>query len=448
MERRYDCFIIGTGVVGATLAPLLRKEGWSVGICDERPFGGTCALRGCHPKKILNGAAEVIERSRRMAGRGIAGEPRLDWQALNAFKRSLIDPVPERTEKDLREQGIDCYHGRARFTGTHALRVGEEEIAFAHAVIATGARPRTLKFPGAELLTTSDELFDLESPPPRIAFVGGGYVSFEFAHLFARAGAMVRILHRTAQPLARFDPQLVGMLLDASREAGIAVDVESPVTAVERRGEEFAIRIGDEGERWVEADLVVHGAGRVPNLDGLDLAAANVGHEDGRILVNDFLQSMSNLDIFVAGDANHRGVPLTPFAGKEAEAVVENMVRGNTVRPRHDGIPSILFAEPKLASCGLTEERAKEQGVACDVHFADTSEWGTTKRLGPGRSAYKVLVERGSGRIRGAHLLGHNVDETINLFALAMQLGLPAEKLKEITWAFPSVTHNVQYMVG
>src|SRR5688500_1528598 len=211
MERRFDLVVVGTGVTSA-VATRCRQAGWTVAVVDSRAFGGTCALRGCVPKKILVGAAEAVQHARDMANLGVpAATLAVDWPALMRFKRSLIDATPERTEQAWAKIGVEQFHGRARFVDSTTLVVGDDRLIGRRVLIAAGAMPAPLKFPGADRLATSEDFLNLDRMPARAVFVGGGYIAFEFAHVAARAGADVTILHRGARPLEGFDPDLVDL---------------------------------------------------------------------------------------------------------------------------------------------------------------------------------------------------------------------------------------------
>ena len=213
MDRQYDLVVVGTGVTSA-VASRCREAGWSVAVVDRQPFGGTCALRGCVPKKILVSAADAVQGARDLTGKGVpAGPLAIDWPELMRFKRSLVDPTTERTEQGWARMGVEQFHGRARFVGPATLAVGDDRLTGRRILIAAGSEPVRLSFPGAERLTPSDGFLNLDRLPSRVLFVGGGYVSFEFAHVAARAGAQVTVLHRGPRPLEGFDPDLVDMLV-------------------------------------------------------------------------------------------------------------------------------------------------------------------------------------------------------------------------------------------
>ena len=228
-------------------------------------------------------------------------------------------------------------------------------------------------------------------------FIGGGYISFEFAHIAARAGANVTILHRSERPLSGFDPDLVAKLVEASEEVGIDVRMNTAVTAVEKQVD--ALVVHTDGQT-VAADLVVHGAGRVPEIDALDLTAGGVEHDPTKgVAVNEFLQSVSNPAVYAAGDAAAtEGWPLTPVAVSEGLTVASNILRGNHKTPNYLGTPSVAFTIPSLSRVGMTEEEATAQGLEFTVNYKDTSSWFSSRRVNEKHSAYKVLVEEGTGK--------------------------------------------------
>jgi glutathione reductase (NADPH) len=448
MDRQFDLVIVGTGVTSAA-ASRCREAGWTVAVVDRRPFGGTCALRGCVPKKILVSAAEAVHAVRDLAATGVPA-PRLtlDWAALARYKRSLVDPTTERTERSWAEIGVEQFHGRARFVGRTSLAVGGDRLTGRRVVIAAGSMPAPLAFPGAEHLASSEDFLNLDRLPPSLVFVGGGYIAFEFAHVAARAGAAVTIVHRGARPLEAFDPDLVEMLVRRSRELGIRVELGTEVRSVQVTGGRLVVR-GARGDHEVsfETDLAVHAAGRVPELDDLELAAAGIERETRGVVVNEYLQSVSNPAVYAGGDAAASGPPLTPKADHDAAVLTANLLEDNRRTVDYRGIASAVFTLPPLASVGLTEAAARATGLAFRTHRQDTSAWFNTRRVGETVSGFKVLVEEGTDRILGAHLLGPHADETINLFAVAIRLDITASELRHIPFAYPTFGSDVRFML-
>jgi glutathione reductase (NADPH) len=422
-----------------------------VAIIDARPYGGTCALRGCDPKKVLVGAAELVDWGWRMAGKGVrSAEVRLDWPELMRFKRTFTDPVPESSEHRFAKLGIETFHGRARFIDRNAISVGDRIMVGRFVVIASGAVPMDLGIPGQEHVTTSEQFLELEALPRRVLFIGGGYISFEFAHLSARAGADVVLVHRGARPLGGFDPDLVDRLVDYSRSMGMDVVLGSAVKAISRT--DGALRVEIEATpggsaRIFETDLVVHGAGRVPDIDDLNLGIAGVTREARGVSVNEHLQSVSNPAVYAAGDAVASGLPLSSVATHEGEVVAANLLGGNAEKPDYRGVPTVVFTVPPLTSVGLQEQAAREQGIALGVRQHDTSTWYTNRRVGEVVGAAKILIDEKNDRVVGAHLLGTAADEVINAFALAIRHDIKASALKRTILAYPTPTYDVRYLL-
>ena len=450
MRQNFDLIVIGTGAAGSTAAFKCRSVGWHVAIVDSRPFGGTCALRGCAPTKVLVGAAELREWDRRMSEKGISSNgAEIDWPALIRFKREFTDPVPESREKGFRKVGISLFHGRARFLDRNTLQIGDDTLAARYIVIAAGAMPARLGIVGEQYLTTSEHFLKIEQLPASILFVGGGYISFEFAHVAFQAGAQVRILHRSARPLQGFDPDLVDKLVSMNRDSGIDIQLNTDVKAIEKHDDHFIVTASASGkQRRFEADMVVHGAGRVPEIDDLDLAKANIERDKKGIVVNEYLQSSSNPLVYAAGDAaSTAGMPLTPVAGMEGGVVAANLLDGNHQKPNYLGIPTVVFTTPPLASVGLLEQDALGSGLKFRVNHQDTTFWYSSQRTGIKASGFKVLIEEESERILGAHLFGPNVEEVINLFGLAIRSGLRAADLRQTIYAYPTNSSDLPYML-
>lgn len=448
MDNKYDLIVIGTGSAGAVAAKKCSEAGWSVAIIDDRPFGGTCAIRGCDPKKVLVGAAELMDWHERMQGNGLAGHAQIDWQALMAFKQTFTQPVPEQTEEKFKKLGIQMYTGKAVFQSETEIQVGSHLLVGEHILIATGAQPVKMGIQGEEHLASSDDFLELEELPRKIVFVGGGYISFEFAHIAARAGAEVHIIHRGDDPLKQFDQDLVQLLLKRSREIGIHLHLGVSVEEIEKEGDQYTV-IGAAGEKrheW-EADLVVHGAGRSPALD-MDLEKGKVESDKNGVRVNEYLQSVSNSRVYAAGDvAATDGPPLTPIATTESHIVAANLLRGNEKKAQYPAIASVVFTTPKLASVGMTEQQAKECGREVDIRFEEVSDWFTYRRTNERHAAFKVITDSQKGVVLGAHLLSGEAHELINHFVTAIRFELPIKELKKMAFAYPTVASDISYMI-
>ena len=449
MTGTYDLIVIGGGTAGNGVARMAADAGWSVASIDSEPHGGTCALRGCDPKKMLIAVTEGVEWAENMKGTGLEAQPSVNWPDMIAFKRSFTDAMPPRIEAGLEKAGIDVLHGEVRFTGSDTIELNGETLTAKHFHIATGARPMTLNIPGEEHLTTSTEFLELPERPDRIAFVGGGFIAMEFAHIVRRAGSSkVTVLEMMDRPLSNFDPDLVEILVEGTEELGIDLRTNARVAKIEKQGDEFTVTVERAGgTETVTCDMVVHGTGRVPNIDGLNLEAAGVEYTRRGIKVSHAMRT-TNPAIFAAGDCADSGLKLTPVSAFEGRVAGKNLLAGEDERTvDYPPIPSVVFTLPMVATVGLSEAVAREQGLKFDTHFEKTGDWYSSLRVGAKHTGFKVLVEEGSGQILGAHLIGPGSEEQINLFAMAMGAGQTANQIKAMIFAYPSYASDIGSMV-
>ena len=450
MGQTYDLIVIGSGTAAQTVSHQLAAAGRKVAVIDRRPFGGTCALRGCDPKKVLLGGAQVLDETARMSRLGVLqGDERISWPNLMSFKRSFTAPVPARQAKSYRDSGIDTFHGIARFLTPDTLEVDGSPLQSRHFLIATGARPIPLPFPGAEHLITNEEFLELDELPRRMVLVGGGYIAAEFAHMVARAGVQVTVLQRQERMLPRFDPDLVDWLMESFQRAGIDVRTGHEVTSVKQAGAGFVVaaRAAKEAASF-ETDLVVHAAGRVPDLEALNLGAARIEQDSrGHLRLNEFLQSTSNPNVYAAGDAAAKGPPLTPVSSHDGKVVAGNLLEGNRHRPDYRGVPSVAFSIPPIAAVGMSAEEARKAHPGCRIKSERASGWYTARRIAESVYGYKVIVDEETDRVLGAHLVGPDAEEVINLFGLAIRHGLTASDLKGTIFSYPTAASDIGYML-
>ncbi len=446
----YDLIVIGAGMAGANAANKCAAAGWRVGIVDELPYGGTCALRGCDPKKILRRGAEIMDAARLLDGKGVdLGGLAINWADLMAHKRGFTDPVPDNMERGLTSNGVDTLKGTATFTGPNDLTIDGTPVAARRFFIATGARPRPMGFAGADLMIDSTQFLDLEALPARVLFIGGGFVSLEFAHIAARAGATATVIDRGERPLKGFDPDLVDLLIERSGRAGIDVHTRTAIREIQPGPAGLRVTTDQDGAATMhEVDLVVHGAGRIPELSRLGLDAAGVDHGPRGVTVAPHLQSRTNPAVWAAGDsADTPGMPLTPVAVFEGKVAASNMLNDETTTPNYDGVATVVYTIPELARVGMLEADAHNAGIDLDVRYRDTSGWYSNYRVGETIAATKVLVDRSTDTIVGAHMLGPEYGELINFCALAITLGLTTRQLKSMTASYPSVGSDLGSML-
>ena len=450
MKSMFDLVIIGSGSAATTVAFRALKEEKKVAVIDQKPIGGTCALRGCDPKKILVGVTESLESARRLQGHGISNlSGALDWVELMEFKRSFTEPMSKRIEDSIINGGIQVLHGKARFLGPNLLDVQGETLESEKLLIASGVKAAALNFPGSEYLIDNEGFLSLANLPKNIVFIGGGYISVEFASIARKAGSQVTIIQHPERLLVNFDREVAGILTDLLRESGIKIITGTSVKEVKKSGGGYQIYLTRNGkEDSILTDLVVHGAGREFDSD-MGLEAGQVKWSKKGVAVNDFLQSVSNPRVYAAGDsADTAGPKLTPIAVMEGSIAAENLLHGNSVKAEYIGIPTTVFSSPPMAMVGMTEDEAARKNINITVKKGEMTSWYNSARRMIPKSFYKVILDSESKRILGAHILGENSEEVINIFSLAIRLNIDVKTLMSTPFTYPSDTYDIKYMIG
>lgn len=447
-EQKYDVFVIGSGVAGQAVAEACVESGLKVAIADKREYGGTCSNRGCDPKKILLGATELIEASKNLEGKGIQNVPKLNWKKLMKFKESFTRTIPKSTEKKLEDLGIDMYHQSPKFINENTLSVEGKTIQADKIVIATGYEPRELNFKGSKHLKTSDDFLSQKKLPEKITFIGGGYVGMEFAHIASRAGAQVTIIDSGKRILKAFDTDLVKELTAYSKDLGIEFIFNAQITGLKKGTKNLKVSFEKKGKiETLKTKAVFNTAGRVPAILKLQLEKGNVTFNENGIETNDYLQSTSNANVYACGDVSDKGLPLTPLSGKEGNVVATNIIEGNKKKLEIPVTPSVVFTLPNLAAVGYSEEEAKSRYKSVVVNYESASNWFNAKRINAPVYAYKLLLNERTKTIVGAHLVGPDAGETINLFALAINQGMTAKQIKQTIFTYPSWANDIKSMV-
>ena len=447
-DKEFDVFVIGSGIAGQTVAKACVKAGVKVAIADNREFGGTCANRGCDPKKILLGAMEAYELSENLKGKGISKPAKINWKQLQKYKRNFTTNIPVSTERILKEKGIVLFHQSPKFIDKNSLLVEGKKITAKKIVIATGQIPRTLTIPGAKHFKNSDDFLNLKKLPSKVVFVGAGYIGMEFAHMAARAGAEVTVIDTGKRPLHAFDEDLVKELRKYSESLGIKFIFDATSISLKKKRKLRTLTYKIKGvEKTIEANVFYNTAGRVPALAALDLEKGNVDFSDKGVETNSFLQSKSNPNVYTCGDVSDKNLPLTPLSGRQGYVVAENILKGNKKELEVPVIPSVVFTLPNLATVGYSEDEARARYKNVHVKFEIATDWFNAKRINTPLYAYKVILNARTNEIVGAHLLGPDAGETINIFTMAINNGMTDSDIKSTIFSYPSWVNDIKSMV-
>ena len=439
----FDVIVIGAGVAAQSIVFRLAEAGRSVACVEAGPWGGTCATRGCTAKKPYVNAAQTVRAARRMQGKGVTGQVNLDWRALLEFKRQFTEPPKTQSPREMNDAGIRTFTGSARFVDAHTLAVGDTTLHGQQIVIAVGREPRPLDVPGAEHALTSDDFLELPQLPPRVLFVGGGYVAMEFAGVAAMAGAKVTVLEAQTYPLGPFDPDAVRTVLTSYHELGIDVLTQRRVVEIEKHPDGgFRVRC-DDGQPPIAADLVINASGRRPALTTLGLDELGVPHGPQGVEVDEHLRVRGFDHLFAAGDCADNGrAPLTPTASEDGRVVAHNIEHGPTRTQARTHVASVAFTLPPVASVGLSEPQAREQYGRVQIVERDLADSHHYRQLGEA-FGYAKLIFCPDNILRGAHLVGVDCVEVINLFALALDQECDQQTLNDATLAYPTLAFNL-----
>jgi glutathione reductase (NADPH) len=440
----YDLLVIGAGSGGVRAARVAAGYGARVAIVEEHRIGGTCVIRGCVPKKLLvYGAhfAEDLEDARRF-GWQLAGA-QFDWPTLRDNVLAEVSRLSGHYQQTLENHNVEILNGHAVVTGPNSARVDGREIDAKIILIATGARPQTLAVPGIEHAITSNEAFHLEKLPARIVIAGGGYIANEFAGVFNELGSKVTLVNRSDRILRSYDAQIRDRLLQISTSKGIQFLFNVPLQRVERRAD--GVLIVHVGDMQVECETFMCATGRIPNTDGLGLASAGVELEaTGAVRVDEYSRSTCP-SIYAVGDVTNR-VQLTPVAIREGQAFAETVFGKNPIKVDYNCIPSAVFSHPPLAGVGLTEAQARQQLGSVKVYTSDFRPMKNVLANRHERALFKLIVDDTDDRIVGAHMIGPDAPEILQVLAVAVKARLRKSQLDECVAIHPTMAEELVLM--
>ena len=411
MKYDFDLFTIGGGSGGVRASRVSAGYGAKVAIAESGRFGGTCVNVGCIPKKLFSYAAHVREDFEIAASFGwTLGEPRFDWPTLLANKDREIARLNGVYERVLSLAGVEIMRGRATVVDPHTVEIGGRRLSAKHILVATGSWPTIPDIPGREHAITSNEAFHLERLPGRVVVVGGGYIAVEFASIFHGLGVETILAYRGKRLLRGFDAEIGERLGEEMAAKGVRIRFGAEPRRISRRGERFAVEYGDGSTD--QAELVMFATGRHPNSANLGLEAAGVKlANDGVVIVDNY--SRTSVDsIHAIGDLTNR-VNLTPVATAEAMWLARTLFGGEPTAVDHANVPTAVFSNPNIATVGLSEDEARTRYGAVDVYKASFRALKLTLGERKERTFMKLVVDRTTQKVVGAHMIGADAGEVI-----------------------------------
>ncbi len=421
-EHDCDLFVIGVGSGGVRAARMSAQYGARVATAEDRYMGGTCVNVGCVPKKLFVYASHFSEEYEQATGFGWdLAEPDFHWSVLlenknkeilrlNAIYRGLLDGA-----------GVTHFDGRARIIDRHHVAIADTVVSTEKILIATGGWPYVPEFPGSEHVITSNEAFFLEELPARCLVVGGGYIAVEFAGIFNGLGVESHLSYRGPLFLRGFDQDVRAFVRDELVKKGITLHFDSSVSSIGKNADgSLQVLFADNSTMTV--DMVLYATGRRPNVHDLGLENVAVEcRENGAIIVDDDFRT-SEGNIFALGDVTDR-IQLTPVAIAEAMAFASTQFKGEPKVMDYDGIATAIFCQPNIASVGSTEEQAREKYGDVEIYLTAFTAMKHALSGSDEKSMMKLIVDKGSDRVVGVHMVGPDAGEIMQGIAIAYRTG-------------------------
>lgn len=418
----FDLFTIGGGSGGVRASRVAATYGARVAIAESGRFGGTCVNIGCIPKKLFSYAAHFRDDFEDAAAYGWSlAKQGFDWRTLVANKDKEIARLNAVYERLLASAGVEIVRGRAALRDAHTVEVAGRSWSAKHILIATGSRPQVPDIPGKSHAITSDAVFHLERLPPRAIVVGGGYIAVEFASIFNGLGVQTTLAYRRHRLLREFDVELGTRLGEEIQKKGVIVHFGAEPESIAKLPDGvLEVAYGD--GMHARAELVLFATGRVPNSKGLGLEVAGVKLGPiGEVLVDAFSRS-SVASIHAIGDVTNR-INLTPVATAEGMALAKTLFGGEPTAMDYDNVPTAVFANPNLATVGLSEETARERYPKLQVYKTAFRSLKHTLTASEEKTFMKLVVDADSQRVVGAQMIGPDAGEIIQGIAIAVKLG-------------------------
>ena len=419
----YDFFVIGGGSGGIRAARTAASLGARVAVAEQGPLGGTCVNVGCVPKKMFVYAAHYAEYFRDAAGYGWQmNDPSFDWPTLIQNKNSAIEHLNELYRGMLNNSGVELYEHRARVTGTNEITLADgKTITTSHILVATGGHPTRPDIPGAELGIVSDDAFFLEKLPDKVMVVGGGYIGVEFAGIFHGLGVETIQIYRGEMFLRGFDDDSRRFLAEQMQRQGLDLRFHCDIERLDRDGS-GRLQVQLTGGQHETVDSVLFATGRHPNTESLGLEEFGVElTANGAILVDQQYNTAVS-SIYAVGDVIER-MMLTPVALAEGSVVARRLFGESANNPDYDLVPTCVFSQPSMASVGMDEHTAREQGMDVIVYRNNFRPLQYSLTDNPTRSFVKLVVDRHDERVLGAFMVAPDAGEIMQGLAVAITAG-------------------------
>ncbi|MEJ2715789.1 MAG: dihydrolipoyl dehydrogenase [Deltaproteobacteria bacterium] len=446
MDETYDMAVIGGGPAGYVAALRGRQLGLSVILLEKERIGGVCLNRGCIPTKAILSDMEGVRWCRRAAREGILDrQPRIDFSRLMHRKDVVVEKMVSNLEEHLAKSGVRTLQATAGIVDAGAVATEQGEIVRAkNIVIASGSRPWTPPIAGADSpgVIGTRQALNLEKLPSRLVIIGGGIIGQEFAAIFSSTGCRVTVLEALNRILSEVDSEIARKYASLLPGRGISTEVGVTVRSIEKVGDVLKVAYEKKSkEKTADADLVLMATGRRPFFENSGVAELGVDMERGAIRVDRFLRT-SVPGIYAIGDVVGKQM-LAHLASYHGEVAAEN-IAGHSREAEDDLVPACVFTMPQIAWVGLTEEQAVKSGRPFRTSTFSLSASGKAIAMGESRGWLKVLEDRETGRLIGAHFMGPAVSELVGEITLAIRKGMSAADIVDTIHPHPTISEAMR----
>lgn len=456
-SKTHDFIAIGSGPAGGSAAKAAAANGHSVAIIEADRLGGTCLNYGCDPTKTILDAAHAYARARDAEQHGFqVDQARLEWGQVSQRAHEVIREIRGGSHQDAverqRSRGIEVIQGEASFRSPRCLQVGDRLLESDRILIATGASAQVPPIDGLEttgFVTNVEVLSEWEEPPERLAIIGAGPVSVEFAQMLCRAGVEVTVFEVGSRIMIHDDCELAEALQKTLAGHGLRFILEADLQRIERHGESKRLHLGgeDEDSTFVEVDEILVAAGRQPNTERLNLAAAGVDLAEAGCIQVDACLRTSASGVFAAGDVACPEHAYTHVASPQGKLAAENAFSSDPQPFDFGAIPHCTYTDPALAAIGLTEEALQESGRDYRVGRVKMADLPRGKMAGETDGLYKVLTSP-DGDLLGVHILAVHAGDLLAPAVLAMQAKLPVQTLADAMFPYPTFGEGLSIAAG
>ncbi|MGN0286853.1 MAG: dihydrolipoyl dehydrogenase family protein [Atopobiaceae bacterium] len=437
----YDVVFIGSGHACWHAALMLRKAGKKVAFVEEDTVAGTCTNFGCNAKILLDTPFDYVDGLQRFQGMGIDQVPSVNWAQLMSYKKKVVNPMHKVLEGMFAQAGMPVYHAHGSLVDTHTVQAGSERITADYIVLGTGEHPRKLDISGSELIHDSRDFLDLDQFPRRIAFIGAGIISMEFASIAAQLGAETTVIQHDDQVLRMYPQKYVSRVVTKMKSQGVTFMLDHDVAQVRKSGDATEVVFAD-GTSLV-TDYVLGATGRQPNVDGLGLEQLGIKFSQRGIEVDDHMRT-SVPNVYASGDCVMKRIPkLTPTATFESNYIATQILGLSTAPIQYPVIPNLVFTLPRISQVGVSLDEAQRHP---DLWRVETVEYG--KRLlfeakNEADTEFSFVFSKETGLLAGAAFYGEDAGVWADLATLVINQKLTGLALSQMVFTFPTESQGM-----